>query len=653
MGTSSSIATGLLDGYARGLQINAFRDRERQRSEAASLEIDAGRDDAAKRDRLAAAEEKRISRERDIYDQTGADLPPGESIAVPAARTEPARRQAESGPVAAEPTVQTNPQAEPSRPPNYNPLAPMSAIPPENRRSFIDRRYEAKAKILQDYYSEIDRPDLALAVPGIMSKLRDSEIEEKGRGALLAMATGDPGGVAAFAKVYQLYDDGKAIDPKSGTFDQATQTWKGIRVIDEATGKEVGTRDLTQNQIFAFAANLSAADIAKNNIERMQKIQDTVLASRLKMEEERNKVHLIGPRTVAMRGDGQPLGTNAMYSRDYDSDGSGSGGGGGGGGGGGSGRGSKAKSPLEQAKGIYWDSIGKADGSPEFAIRSTDGERLLEVLYEDLARENANRRPGEEVTLNPGTAASIVNRALNNPNAITYQIDKNTGMPIKVFSDKEVNGGKRYSLATNLPVEDMEKSVGSSGMKTAVEQMIDSIVSQAPNEQQAQALRGQMIQAASNPKERERYLAAVRSAGGDVVAASRQLDLVSRYFVAQNGGGGGDGFFGRLAGALGLSAPPQYSGMGSAFPQEARSRFEADNAKANPVTAKATQKPADRDAERKRLRGELGEISIRTVSYLTPEKARELHDKYRDVLTGPERSMLADKIADARYLRRD
>lgn len=444
-----------------------------------------------------------------------------------------------------------------------------------------------------------------------------------------------------------LYD----TDILPGKVGKVTPHSDGVGIDIEFVDNETGQR-LTQS--FKDAGQLMTVAQSYFDPANYAKQVEARRAHMMKLEEERNKVHLVGPRTVAMRGDGQPLGTNAMYSRDYDNDGSGSGvGGGGGGGGGGSGRSSKAKSPLEQAKGIYWDSIGKADGSPEFAIRSTDGERLLEVLYEDLARENANRRPGEEVSLNPGTAASIVNRALNNPNAITYQIDKTTGLPTKVFSDKEVNGGKKYSLATNLPVEDMEKSVGLDGMKTAVTQMVDSIVSQAPNEQQAKALRDQMIKAASDPKERVRYIEAVKSAGGDVGAVSRQLDLVSKYIGGPGGGSGGDGFVGRLAGALGLSAPPAYSGMGSAFPQDARSRFEADTAKATPAATKAGSESKDRGVDSKRLRGELGEISIKTVSYLKPDEAKAILDKYRDVLNGPERSMLADKVADARYLRRN
>lgn len=50
MGTLSSIATGLVQGYVNGQKINAFMDRERQRSEAGELSLAKGRDEKAVRE---------------------------------------------------------------------------------------------------------------------------------------------------------------------------------------------------------------------------------------------------------------------------------------------------------------------------------------------------------------------------------------------------------------------------------------------------------------------------------------------------------------------------------------------------------------------------------------------------------------------------
>lgn len=650
MGTSSSIATGLLDGYARGLQINAFRDRERQRSEAASLEIDAGRDDAAKRDRLAAAEEKRISRERDIYDQTGADLPPGESIAVPAARTEPARRQAESGPVAAEPTVQTNPQAEPSRPPNYNPLAPMSAIPPENRRSFIDRRYEAKAKILQDYYSEIDRPDLALAVPGIMSKLRDSEIEEKGRGALLAMATGDPGGVAAFAKVYQLYDDGKAIDPKSGTFDQATQTWKGIRLLDAETGKEVGTRDVTQNQLFALASNLSAADIAKNNIERMQKIADEQRARIAKLSEpftvkpgEKRMVFdpTTGKQYVMGEGNLQP----GYEISGYDVEGnpilvknSSSGGG------------KVGKAPPARgdvAMGILSDAYktkGSEAGPGEFAAAMDIVRRI--VTEDSSIPEERAARVAQIVAANPALAKPM--------------IDPKTGLISSVYTDDE---GGRFVITKNLgnankiPVDDKGEPMLSRGdLEDGAERVLGYITSvygtKVANLYREAAFDGTGVKRAALHKEiapgvtaalqddprwpgmteeqrsKAIYIATHR-------ATENQLNLIMQYGKPpERPPSAGDK----------LKAP--VAGLGPGVPKsvvDARQR-QADAKAAE--DKRNDEKRAKDEAQAKAnnaLRKEIAGFKDSDIYYMTPEEADKFEKKYRPVLSVWQSKKLIDR----------
>lgn len=62
MGTISSIATGLVDGYVAGKKINAFKDRERQRSEAGELTLARGRDEKSVRESETKAHEEMMSK---------------------------------------------------------------------------------------------------------------------------------------------------------------------------------------------------------------------------------------------------------------------------------------------------------------------------------------------------------------------------------------------------------------------------------------------------------------------------------------------------------------------------------------------------------------------------------------------------------------
>lgn len=62
MGTISSIATGLVDGYVAGQKINAFKDRERQRSEAGELTLAKGRDEKSVRESETKAHEEMMSK---------------------------------------------------------------------------------------------------------------------------------------------------------------------------------------------------------------------------------------------------------------------------------------------------------------------------------------------------------------------------------------------------------------------------------------------------------------------------------------------------------------------------------------------------------------------------------------------------------------
>ena len=175
---------------------------------------------------------------------------------------------------------------QPDAPKRENPFMTGGENKYANPKVAQEKYYAAKTKLLQDYYNRIGEPEKALAVPKVMSELKNFEFEEKTGAALSAMALGAPGAVAAMSKVYQYFNDGKTLDPESGTFDPKTKTWTGLKVTDE-NGKTT-TLNLTQEQIFGMAKQKDAAAVAKFNIERGDKLFDQTMEGRKVAATERS-----------------------------------------------------------------------------------------------------------------------------------------------------------------------------------------------------------------------------------------------------------------------------------------------------------------------------------------------------------------------------
>jgi len=220
---------------------------------------------------------------------------------------------------------------------------------------------------------------------------------------------------------------------------------------------------------------------------------------------------MVGQDVIGYNADGSPI---------YGSKGQGTGAGAG------SGSGSKkgVKGPADEAGEILKDAMGgKGDGSPEGAARYTRAQSYLDGIYATNPNVPAK------------TAAAIAADAAADPTKITLQLDNKTGQISKVYKNPDFEGGRQFNLGPNSgSIAEMEKSVGKSGMQTAVNGMVADLASNVPAEQQ-EAFRTQLIQAANDPKLRSQVLAAAKENGQDVQAVGRQLDLIKAYGTpAQN-----------------------------------------------------------------------------------------------------------------------
>lgn len=671
MGTISSIATGIMDGYTKGLQLNANLERQKRLNERDDLEIDKMRSEKQDREDMRAAElDLAGSRDRileqlqkefaapqaqpgvatpDAQAPTGPELgaldpnsvtqpvtdpnivaapldaprptlgPVGGLARAAAAAQPPAAPAATAAPVAPAQQAPAQPVAQaPAGKPALNPLAPMASIPPENRRAFIDRKYELQTKALEDYYNKTRQPEKALAARATMNKLRDAEIEEKGRGALLALASGDPGGLSMFSKVYQLYDDGKAIDPNSGTFDPKTQSWRGVRILDANTGKEIAVRDFSQQQIYGLAANLNAADIAKQNIEQQLKTQakrEALMAEIYKPYTLRpgEKRQVVNPETgkVITLGEGNiPAGYdvvtdeqgNVVLRKNTST----------------TTKGKADKLPIDVASELVTDALGKSDGSPEGAQARTTALSYLDNIYQ------ANP------DISPRTASRIAVLAVTNPESTTLGLDS-AGRINKVFQSPEVDNGTQYSLGRNVATpEQMEKVVGLSGMQKAVADMVGSMSAGVAPDQRA-AFAAQLVQVAKSPDARSQYLKAAADAGKDVEAIKRQLDLVAKYGPALPDAPTKQPK--KIAEPRGLAnVPPEIAAR-------MKSRDESAAARAKAEAEKKAKADSERNAKLDALRKESDWITPQTAAVFTPKEAQDYYRKYNQVL--PEETLRA------------
>lgn len=140
----------------------------------------------------------------------------------------------------------------------------------KNQRLADEIRMGMKASALEKLYRARGEPEKAEMVRTQLAEVLDKDIDRKLKAALAGFAMGAPGSIERVASVYGYFSDGKAIDPTSGAFDPKTKTWTGIRILDEKTGKVVGTRDFTQEDILGLAKRDAVAMIAFN-IERADK----------------------------------------------------------------------------------------------------------------------------------------------------------------------------------------------------------------------------------------------------------------------------------------------------------------------------------------------------------------------------------------------
>ena len=435
----------------------------------------------------------------------------------------------------------------------------------------------------------------------------------------------------------QLYDT-DILPGKVGKVTRGADGSVDIQFIDNET-----QQTFTQN--FKDAGQLMTVAQSYFDPANYAKQVEARRAHLMKLEEERNKVHLVGPRTVAMRGDGQQLGTNAMYSRDYDNDGSGSGGGGGGGGGG---RGSKAPPARgDVAMGILSDAYktkGSEAGPGEFAA----------------AMDIVRRIVTEDASIPEERAARVAQIVAANPALAKPMIDPKTGLISSIYTDDE---GGRFVITKNLgnsnkiPVDDKGEPMLSRGdLEDGAERVLGYITSaygtKVANLYREAAFDGTGVKRAALHKEiapgvtaalqddprwpgmteeqrsKAIYIATHR-------ATENQLNLIMKYGKPpERPPSAGDK----------LKAP--VAGLGPGVPKsvvDARQRqADAKAAEEKRNDEKRAKDEAQAEANNA-LRKEIAGFKDSDIYSMTPEEADKFEKKYRPVLSVWQSKKLIDR----------
>ena len=406
----------------------------------------------------------------------------------------------------------------------------------------------------------------------------------------------------------QLYDT-DILPGKVGKVTRGADGSVDIQFIDNET-----QQTFTQN--FKDAGQLMTVAQSYFDPVNYAKQVDARRTHLMKLEEERNKVHTIGPRgALATRQDGI-FAVNPQYSRDYDNEGAGGSGGSGGAGGGSGGGKGKIKTPAEQAAEIALDALGKADGSPGGAQLRTTVHRIIGNVY------------AANPVASPGTAASIAITAATKPESVTFGLDKN-GLVNKLFSDPDIDNGKKYSLSRAGTVEQMEKVVGLNGMKTAVGDMMGMMTEDIPEDKRP-ALQAEILLAAKDPAARSRYINAAKAAGKDAGAITRQLDLIGKYIP-------------------GSTNPPNNTNtrvqpvVGMGIPENIRQELAAETSRKEARAQALSKADSDKANRIKAIKESIAGLNDGIILSMTPEQAEEFEKKNREGLTIDQRKKLINR----------
>lgn len=161
----------------------------------------------------------------------------------------------------------------------------------------LDKYYDMKAKALQKWYLSQNQMDKAMEVPKMIRELRDQDWTRKIGASLSGMLSNAPGAREAFARVYDIINDGYSLDPNSGTYDPKSMSWKGLVRLDK-DGKPVDTFDLTPTSAMMLAqkykdpATVVQYLQGRADIEKKQGLEerDTVAKERDSTSRERSAV---------------------------------------------------------------------------------------------------------------------------------------------------------------------------------------------------------------------------------------------------------------------------------------------------------------------------------------------------------------------------
>lgn len=132
-----------------------------------------------------------------------------------------------------------------------------------NQRGVDELLAQRRAEAAERLYSVVS-PDKMGTAREEAFKLLDQNVERKFKTALAAASIGLPGSMNGLAKVYEYYNDGKAIDPGSGEWDDATKTWKNVVVFNKDKPDERTTRDFSQSMLLGLAKQDPASLILFN-----------------------------------------------------------------------------------------------------------------------------------------------------------------------------------------------------------------------------------------------------------------------------------------------------------------------------------------------------------------------------------------------------
>lgn len=435
----------------------------------------------------------------------------------------------------------------------------------------------------------------------------------------------------------QLYDT-DILPGKVGKVTRGADGSVDIQFIDNET-----QQTFTQN--FKDAGKLMTVAQSYFDPANYAKQVEARRAHLMKMEEERNKVHLVGPRTVAMRGDGQQLGTNAMYSRDYDADGSGGSGGSGGAGGSSGGRASKKGLPteLEIGDGVLDDALkGKnSDINPSQHVQVKD-------TYRRLMTENPTM---------PGQMGARVALAITvDPTLVKPDIDPMTGRISSVYkdptTDEEIVIRPGVGSATRIPQDAEGKPILSADAMRVGAQKTLQFISDKFGQNVAKlyqkaafdstgkgrtelnnALRPIMEQEAAKEP---RWASLPADAKATVIqrmldANQDQINLIRNFGTPP----AGEGAANRLKAGVGIGIPDRVRADIEKEAAASRAKREAD--------AKAQQQ---KNAERDKLKGEIRGLNDEMIMRMTPNEAEAFEKKYRAALTMDQRTKLIDRSMD-------